>query len=62
MVPLRIATDKVDKVEALNNFYHGVFTHQNLSFIPSFTLKITVPPLHNHLVWFNKKLLDVKSR
>ena len=39
-------TDK-DKTEALNNFFTSIFTQENLSSIPSFTLDTTVPLLQN---------------
>ena len=35
-----------DKAEILNQFFTSVFTHENLSVIPSFTLDHAVPSLH----------------
>ena len=54
-------TDK-DKAEALNNFFTSIFTQENLSSIPSFTLDTTVPLLQlvtvsPHIVY--KRLLDI---
>ena len=54
-------TDK-DKADALNNFFTSIFTQENLSSIPSFTLDTTVPLLQSvtvshHIVY--KKLLDI---
>ena len=34
-----------DKAETLNHFFTSVFTQENLSLIPSFTLDCTVTPL-----------------
>ena len=34
------------KAEVLNQFFTSVFTHENLSVIPSFTLDDVVPSLH----------------
>ena len=54
-------TDK-DKAEALSNFFTSIFTQENLSSIPSFTLDTTVPLLQTVTISPNtvyKKLLDI---
>ena len=51
-----------DKAEILNQFFTGVFTHEKLLVIPSFTLDHAVPSLHTVKISHNivhKKLLDI---
>ena len=51
-----------DKAELLNQYFTSVFTHENLSVIPSFTLDHAVPSLHTVKISPNtvhKKLLDI---
>ena len=53
-----------DKADTLNKYFTSVFTQENLSTIPSFTLGVSVPPLQTvtitpHIVY--KKLVDINT-
>ena len=53
-----------DKADKFNHFFTSVFTQENLSLIPSFTLDHTMPSLHTVSISPNivyKKLLDINT-
>ena len=53
-----------DKAELLNQYFTSVFTHENLSVVPSFTLDQAVPSLHTVKILPNivyKKLVDINT-